>query len=112
MIKSNNIKPLSYRQLRAIDIWLNTGRKNKARALREASYGKSVVRQPHKVFNSPAVKRELVLRGYGERGVGHTEIYKKPISITKKSIDIDFTKISLECLMDLRVKLDKIPDVF
>lgn len=111
MIKSSNVKPLSYRQLRAIDIWLNTGRKNKARALREASYGKSIIRQPQKVFNSPAVKRELVLRGYGECGVGHTEIYKKPIAIEKERIDIDFTKVSPEWLMKLREKLDQIPDL-
>lgn len=110
MSKNSNIKPLSYRQLRAIDIWLKTGRKNKARALREASYGKSVIRQPHKVFNSPAVRRELSLRGYGERGVGHTEIYKMPTYTVKPTIDIDFTKVSAEWLMQLKERLDSVPD--
>lgn len=45
----------SERQKLAVLGWIGNGRKSKAQALREAGYGASIVDQPSKVFNSPAV---------------------------------------------------------
>lgn len=57
---AKHARPLTYRQMRAIECWIRGGRKSKARAIREAGYGKSISRQPHKIFDSPAVQRELL----------------------------------------------------
>ena len=65
------IKPLSYRQKQAVEFWVIDGRKSKARALRKAGYSKAICNQPNKVFSSPAVKRELELRGLGNDGMSN-----------------------------------------
>ena len=103
---NKNIRPISYRQLRAVEFWLNYGRKNKAHALRLAGYGKSVIRQPHKVFNSPIVRFELEVRGYGSRGVLNNQKPQKSLSYEAKPVTrIDFSKITKESLQDLKDKL-------
>ncbi len=112
MIKAT--KPLSYRQIRALDLWFHNGRKSKAKAIREAGYGKSIIRQPHKVFGSLAVLKELELRGLNHQGIrqpmqvidlGERMPEKKPEQI------IDFTKIPKEQLQDLKEKLAATPDI-
>ena len=65
------IKPLSYRQKQVIEFWLSNGRKSKAKALRKVGYSEAICNQPHKVFSSPAVKRELELRGLGIDGMSN-----------------------------------------
>jgi len=60
---------LSPRQARAVDFWVKNGRKSKAQALREVGYSEAIVHQPHKVFGSSAVQRELELRGLGKDGL-------------------------------------------
>jgi hypothetical protein len=103
------MRPLSYRQIQAIELWLGSGRKSKAEALREAGYGESIARQPHKVFGSPAVLKELEKRGYDARGV---RLPPQMLDLTKIEIPtpanapaIDFSKLPLETLQELKVKL-------
>ncbi len=107
-----NIRPITYRQLRAIQFWLDSGRKNKAEALRRASYGKSVVRQPYKVFSSPSVQRELEMRGYGNRGILNNQKPPEPIRVIslKPAQKIDFSNLPREFLQDLKERLAQIPD--
>ena len=104
-------KPISYRQMRAIECWFRNGRKNKALALREAGYGKSTTHQPHRVFNSRAVQRELELRGHGIYGILNNqqprETEEKPVLATPT---YDFSKVSREWLQDLKEKLAEVPD--
>lgn len=70
-----NKRGLTYRQKRAMEIWLKNGRASKAQALMDAGYNMCVVRQPNKVFGSPAVQAELEKRGLGPDG---TENNRKP----------------------------------
>lgn len=99
--------------MRAIQFWLNGGRKNKAEALRRASYGKSLVRQPHKVFNSPAVQRELAMRGFGPFGILNNQKPPEPLKIVSRqpTPKIDFSKVTKEQWQDLKYKLANIPEV-
>lgn len=47
-------------QLRAIEIWVDSGGKmTKAEALRQADYSEAVINSPSKVFNSPAVMEAI-----------------------------------------------------
>lgn len=97
-------RPISFRQLRAIDLWLKYGRKSKARALREAGYSKAIIRQPHKVFNSPAVREELDKRGFGFTGIhDNLEPQGKPIPVYRPAID--FSSVPTEQWQLLREKL-------
>lgn len=105
-------KPISYRQMRAIECWFRNGRKSKALALREAGYGESIVHQPHKVFNSPAVQRELELRGHGIYGITNNQKPReveeeKPVPATPV---YDFSNVSREWLQDLKERLAEVPD--
>lgn len=98
-------RPASFRQLRTIDIWIRDGRKSKAAALREAGYSQSVIRQPHKVFGSTAVKRELERRGLGSDGTGYNKKQEKP-----RVIDIpqfDFSKMTMEQRKLLKKRLEE-----
>ncbi len=97
-------RPISFRQLRAVDLWLKYGRKSKARALREAGYSKAIIRQPHKVFNSPAVREELDKRGFGFTGIhDNLPIQGKPIPVYRPVID--FSAMTLEDRQILKEKL-------
>ena len=100
-------RPISFRQLRAVDLWLKYGRKSKARALREAGYSKAVIRQPHKVFSSPAVQEELDKRGFGFSGLyDNRPTQGKPIPAMKPAID--FSSMSLEDRRELKEKLREV----
>ena len=108
---SKHIRPITYRQIRAIEIWLVGGCKSKARALREAGYGESVARQPHKVFGSHAVLGELEMQGYDGQGV-RTEpqaIDLGEIPPPEPTLAIDFSKVSKEWLQDLKERLREVP---
>lgn len=112
--KTPKLRPLTYRQFRALDSWFRNRRKSKAEALREAGYGKSIVRQPHKVFNSPAIQRELELRGHGIHGIldnqePRAEILE-PEPPQRPKLMLDFSKLTPEVVQDLREKLARIPD--
>lgn len=109
--KGKNVRKITYRQMMALDVWLKTGRKSKAAALREAGYGKSIIRRPHKVFDSPAVLRELEMRGLDSRGM-RNELQEMSVEevAPKETIHIDFSKASKEWLQDLKERLAEIPD--
>tara|TARA_B100000745_G_scaffold295907_1_gene240585 strand:- start:1402 stop:1746 length:345 start_codon:yes stop_codon:yes gene_type:complete len=76
---------MSYRQRRAIQLWLGGGRKSKADALRRAGYSKAMYRQPHKFFNSPAVQAELDVLGYGYDGMGERSALPKAVQVSAQS---------------------------
>lgn len=92
----------------ALDAWLRAGRKSKAAALREAGYGGSIVHQPHKVFESPAVLYELEMRGLDSRGIRNNlqeadieEIESAPV------ISFNFSGITKKQLQWLKEELTK-----
>jgi hypothetical protein len=96
--------------MRAIECWLKGGRKSKGQAIRDAGYPESIAQQPHKVFGSPAVQRELDKRGYGPDGLGNN---LEPL----KSIDIvppepvpsySFNKLRAVDIELLRERLEEI----
>lgn len=111
--RAKHIRPLTYRQMRAIECWIRGWRKSKAQAIREAGYSKTVARQPHKIFDSPAVQRELELRGHGTRGISDNETPRAEVleSAATQVPDIDFTKASKEWLQSLKEKLAEVPDI-
>jgi len=101
------VKPISYRQKRAVECWLKNGRKSKAAALREAGYSRAVIRQPHKVFSSPIVQEELDRRGFGRRGCDNNlKPLPKPVPVFRETVD--FSTLSKEQLQDLKEKLGDI----
>lgn len=98
------------RQLMALDIWIEGGRKSKAEALRKAGYGQSVIDQPHKVFNSSVVIKELELRGYDFRGI-RTGVQASVLCEEEKPIiHFNTIQLTLEQIIELKDKLAKIPD--
>ena len=107
---SNIVKPISYRQKRAVEIWLQNGRRNKAAALREAGYSKAVIRQPHKVFSSPVVQEELDRRGFGRSGLeNNLNPNAKPIPVIKKYVELP--EIPKEVLIKLKEELGDLKSV-
>ena len=114
---TKHIRPLTYRQMRAIECWIRNWRKSKAQAIREAGYSEAVAHQPHKIFNSPAVQRELELRGYGKRGVSNNEMPDiEALEVaTEPTPVVDFPKLTKEQLQLLKERLAEIywiPDPF
>lgn len=101
-------KRISYRQLRAIDAWLRDGRKNKARALIEAGYSYAMSRQPHKVFDSPVVQRELEMRGFGVRGVENNKKPEETIRVSVKTT-ADFHRFNEDQIRQLKEALEDLP---
>lgn len=105
-------RPLTHRQMKAIALWLENGCKSKAFALRVAGYGRSIIRQPHKVFGSLAVLQELEMRGYDARGL---RAEPQAIDLGEEETQlpeppsIDFSKVSKEWLQDLKERLREVP---
>jgi len=101
------VKPISYRQKRAVECWIKNGRRSKAAALREAGYSPSIIRQPHRVFSSPVVREELDRRGFGHTGLeNNLNPYAKPIPVFRESVD--FSTLSQETIMKLKKQLGDI----
>jgi len=101
------VKPISYRQKRAVECWLKNGRRSKAAALREAGYSRAVIRQPHKVFSSPVVQEELDRRGFGRTGCeNNLNPQAKPIPVFRETVDFSF--LSPESLSRLKEQLGDI----
>jgi len=75
----NNKKNLTPRQILALEYWKKDKLRNKARALRKAGYSEAIARQPHKFFNSPAIKEELYLLGLGDRISRYQREQKVPL---------------------------------
>lgn len=96
-------------QMRALAFWREAGFKNKAEALRRAGYGKNVVDQPHKVFGSPVVLRELELQGFDAWGrcVPPQAIEEDVPTTETKSAVFDLSTISQEALIALKAKLQE-----
>ncbi len=104
---------ITHRQMRAVEIWVRDGCKSKAKALREAGYGKGVVNQPHKVFRSLAVLDELAKRGLDAYGI-RREMQVTDLSEVlppEPTVQVDFSKVPREWLQDLKERLAEIPDV-
>lgn len=75
-----------------------------------AGYGKSVKDQPHKVFGSPTVIRELMLQGldeWGRRTPPQAIVLDEHISEPHPTT-FDFSKIPQEWLRVLKQKLDSV----
>lgn len=98
-------------QMKAIDIWQFNGFKSKAAALRAAGYGKSIIDQPHKVFDSPTIIHELEFRGLDRWGRRN-----KPQAIEVNLPAMDPQQLAVErlirdegALQELREKLGYVP---
>ncbi len=105
-------KQLSYPQRRAIELWIEGGRKSKADALRKAGYSNAVVRQPHKVFNSPLVRQELEILGYGESGMENRKPPKAVIlnpERPEQELILDISSITDEQIESLAEQLANTP---
>lgn len=107
-LNEEQTKILSYRQKTAVDLWIRNGRKSKAEALRLAGYSQAIVRQPQKVFDSPAVQRELELRGYGINGMNNNQ---KPVvenfAPQIKPANLNFLGVTKENIQILRERLEE-----
>lgn len=105
------MKDISPMQARAVTFWIEGGCKNKAEALRKAGYGKSVIDQPHKVFDSAAVLMELNQRGldgYGRQKEPEAVLNEPVCEETLHPTPIDFSKASKEWLQDLKERLESV----
>lgn len=108
------LKP-RYRPTLAVDRWILSGRRSKAKALREAGYSEAVARHPEKVFGSRVVQELMRRAGIKER------IEFKPIKNDDRetpdenfqlqfSAPYDFSKMSKESAYFLKILLDATPD--
>lgn len=107
------VRPITYRQTRAIEFWLNGGRKSKAQALRKASYSEAIARQPHKVFGSPAVQAELERHGFGTQGtrssISKVILPAKTVVVSPRPY-FDISNITPEQIQRLKEQLAALPD--
>ncbi|AKM77763.1 MAG: hypothetical protein UX49_C0016G0019 [Candidatus Wolfebacteria bacterium GW2011_GWC2_46_275] len=105
------VRKISPMQIKALDCWQVGGFKSKAKALREAGYRESVVDAPHKVFSSPAVIRELELRGFDEWGRRRpmTSEELTQIKPEQKPIFWDIKNTPKEVFQRLKEQLAEIP---
>lgn len=107
---AKHIRPLSYRQGRVVDLWIIGGCKSKAQAIRDAGYGESIARQPHKVFDSPRVLEELDKRGYNPNGSRFPVQAIEMGENTQPEPQLyDFTKMTNEQLQRLKERLNETP---
>jgi len=86
-------RKLTPRQELAFSYYAKDKFRSKARALRKAGYSEAIARQPHKVFDSPAVKRELFYLGYSDRLSKHQKEHGKTIEEWKKETEEEREKI-------------------
>lgn len=108
-------RELSFRQNKVLGFWINSGRKSKAKAIRDAGYSEAIARQPHKVFGSPAVKKWLEQNGYGEHGIElpHAPLKRRVVQYeiaTNQKPTLDPSQLSEEQILQLRELLDGVPD--
>jgi len=101
---------LSYRQNQAIEIWISSGRKSKADALRKAGYSEAVIHVPGKVFDSPRVQDELELRGHGRNGLGNRLAPRAEMAeASAPRVDtLDLSKVTEDQIRRLREQLAEI----
>ena len=104
------IRGITPRQFNAVEFWFRDGRKSMAGALRKAGYSEAIARQPHKVFGSSVVIRELALRGFDEYGRRRAlEIATLDrVELESRVTLIDFSKMSKEQLQELKALLGDI----
>jgi len=108
-------RPITSRQKMAVNYWIADGRKSKADAMKKAGYSPAMCRQPQKVFNSPIVKNELYLLGYGYDGKSLKSKPKgfdiSPKKTEPKYYDISASlrKLTLEQRQDLKEKIYSTP---
>lgn len=104
-----SIRGISRKQARAVEILLNDPRKSKAQAIREAGYGESIARQPHKVFGSPAVISEMEKRGYDELGISLSPRSSSD-EMAQEPSSPDLFKFLVGNIEDLKQRLAEIPE--
>jgi len=73
------VRKLTTRQMLALGYWKKDKFGSMAKAIRNAGYSEAIARQPHKVFGSPAVKRELLFLGIGAKLTKHQKEHGKTI---------------------------------
>lgn len=100
--------------MRAAEIWVRDGCKSKARALREAGYGLSIVRHPERVFESSVFLDELAKRGinkYGMKGnmSWEGERVDEEDVLAETTSEFDVSKIPQDQIAWLKEELDKLP---
>lgn len=96
----------THRQKRAIRAWINGGFKSKADALREAGYSKTMIRNPDRVFGSPAVMAELERLGFNPDGT-KIDYPAEHIQVKEEVEEFDISKISKEQILILKEKLEE-----
>ena len=109
---ASSIRPITHRQMRTVEFWIQSGFRSKAKALKAAGYGSSVISHPNRVFNSPTVLDELARRGYDKYGLRReveVRVYDEPVAPIAP--EIDFSQIKKEDLQWLKEKLATTPDI-
>lgn len=109
---ASSIRTITHRQMRAVEFWVKSGFKSKAKALLAAGYGKSVIGHPEKVFSSPAVLEELLRRGYDKYGLSSSEVsVSEPATPSDEGtpLNVDFSQLSKEHLRTLKERLAEVP---
>jgi len=114
----SGIRGITALQLAAVEFWLKDRRRSKARAIRRAGYSEAIAHQPHKVFNTPAVKMELWKRGLGVRLVKNAEriavedfkSWKKERQEDREAAVSIISQIPPDQIQWLKEKLAELPD--
>lgn len=116
-IPEKGTRELTPRQVLALKYWREDKHRSKARAMRKAGYSEAMARQPHKLFDSPAVRYELYLLGLGDRisrnkkesGMTVQEWKQELVAKEKRSKQIDeaIRNITPEQVSVLRERLEK-----
>jgi len=109
-----NTNRLSYRQKRALEVWLGNKRRPKAHALREAGYSNAVIRQPQKVFGSIAVQNELNGLKINTRPLSNIAI-TEPTQTSDTSYSFDISKITdvdLKKLKEMLIDTSNSSEIF
>jgi hypothetical protein len=83
-VNENKTRELTPMQKMAFEYYAKDKFRSKARAIRKAGYSEAVARQPHKVFGSPAVKKELFFLGYSDKIGKHQKEHGKTIEEWKE----------------------------
>jgi len=101
------MRKITHRQKRAVKEWIDGGFGSKADALRKAGYSKRMIRNPERVFNSPAVIYELERLGFTPYGT-RIDYPVEHIQVREPEENFDVSEISKEQLTTLKERLAEI----
>ena len=100
------------RQYKAVIHFVKNGGKSMAQSIRFAGYSEVVARQPHKVFETPAVLEMLDFLGYN-RFYNPDDLRKKKevigVELTPPVNKVDFSSLKPEQLNELSRRLNELP---